>query len=160
MQNSLPNIESALLSVAAALGATTDSLVTHNPGAKTFSTTSTAWQDTGVDITLPVKGTWIYVANFRHYFHGVANRYCAARLWNEDEGVVLGNSLRLIALNTMTAGYQNNTVYVVPITTTEDDQTIRLELKASGSMSTHKLLDDYNGGGIIMALRVAQKINT
>lgn len=125
-----------------------------NDLAATYTTpASSAWHDTGFDVTLATAGTWLYMAVLRSN-SGAASEYVVFRLYNETTATVETNSMRIGGFNTA-GGIQTSTPLIKVITTTTANNVIRVEAKPGGAYSVGLLTDANGGHSEIEALRIA-----
>lgn len=117
------------------------------------STTTVAFQDTGLKITLPEIGTWLIRCDLRVSSGNIANSYAVLRLYNQTTSTVITNSYRI---GQYTGGDVNAEQVTIPltkvVTTTTSNNIIRVELSPSVANAVG-LLSDSNGVSAIIAER-------
>ena len=116
-------------------------------------TASGTWSDTGLQVTLPRRGTYDLDVNVRGRLSGIPsiNTYISARLWDVTSGAALPNSERLvdqiIDLNPGSALTGDNTT--APISeriTVNRPTTIRLEAARFNAVGASVVAEIYSDG--------------
>ncbi|MBW8803358.1 MAG: hypothetical protein AUG49_21285 [Catenulispora sp. 13_1_20CM_3_70_7] len=123
-------------------------------------TASGTWSNTGLEITLPRRGTYDLDANVRGRLGGTPaiNTYIVARLWNATSGAVLSNSERLvdqiIDLNpgSRQAG-DNTTAPISERITVSGPTTIRVQAKRVNAVGASSIASIYSDGNGVTSLR-------
>lgn len=117
-----------------------------------FTSTSIAFQDSGLKITLANPGTWLVLGDIRCSTEA-NGRYGAFRLYNQTTSTAVTNSERLSGYTTAGGSIQVTHSLSKLVTTTTSDNIIRVELKPFGAWSIG-LLSDPTAPSYITAIRV------
>lgn len=118
-----------------------------------YSITSAAatYEDTGLSITLPAKGTYLVRADVRGKIKGNAGTFwwLTAKFYNSTDAADVANSERLIVLTNQTAVELHNTAPITAIVTVTASKTIKLYAYRHGagtpSWTTSQIGSDTNG---------------
>lgn len=118
-----------------------------------YSITSAAgtYEDTGLSITLPAKGTYLVRADVRGKIKGNAGTYwwLTGKFYNSTDAADVVNSERIIVLTNQTAVELHNTAPITAIVTVAASKTIKLYAFRHGagtpSWTTSQIGSDANG---------------
>lgn len=116
------------------------------------STTTQAYQDTGLKVTLPDAGSWIIHCDLRFGNANNTGDFGSFRLYNQTTSTAITNSDRLP--HYIVASEQNTAPLTDLVTTTTANNIIRVEIRP-GNARTHQLLADTNGYSVMIARRYA-----
>lgn len=118
------------------------------------SSTTSAFQDTGLNITLTNAGTWVVLANVRCSITNATQRFSILRLYNTTTATEVANSLRISHyFEGTTTGWQPTVPINEIITTTTANNVIRLDVKPAGAYTT-SVIGDTNGYTTLRAYRI------
>jgi hypothetical protein len=117
-----------------------------------FTSTSTvAFQDTGMDIILPEAGKWLLTGSFRVYGGTTAGSFVVVRLYNETTAAAVTDSERIGGHDPGGSGIQTTIAITKEITITATN-TIRVEIKPNGG--TAQLMTNSDGKSCLNAIKL------
>ena len=120
-------------------------------------TASSAWEDTGLSVTLPSAGTYLLMVRGRAVVNNnTVGATVNVRLYNTTDSAAITNSEHLCLRNQITgAAVTNPFSFTVPITVSAS-KTIRLEVQRSavGTYTTSNLSSDTTGQTAIAYIRI------
>lgn len=115
------------------------------------STTTIAFQDTGLKVTLPTAGTWILHGDLRFGNATNLNDYGTLRLYNQTTSTAITDSDRIGGYPT--AGVQSTISMTDIAVTTTVNNIVRVELKPQQAR-TVQLVSDSSGKSVLIARRI------
>lgn len=122
-------------------------------GSAFTSAATNTWQDSGLNVSLPTKGTWVVVSDLRVELPTTIGAFAAVRFFNTTGSAVITNSERLTALNPAASAMQNTIPLTMRVVTTASPTVIRVDLQPGGAYVC-KLNADTNGKSHMMAFRI------
>lgn len=147
---------SAILAIAQAIKGMNGRIVTDN-GLTSVACTSTSWQDSGWSLVLPEAGTWLLVYQVRFQNQTtVAGLYLRAKLYDKNISSDVPNSLRVGSYNGGTGTSIENTTWVTPYVTSEDDTEIAIyyQRSAASGWTYSQMNYDTNGHSQLVAIKI------
>ena len=116
------------------------------------STTSIAFQDTGLKITLPDAGTYMFHCDLRASNGSSLNDYVTVRLYNQTTSTAVTDTERIGMYPT--ASNQVTVPLNWPVTTVSANTIIRVEIRPATARAC-QLLTNSDGKSVIVATRIS-----